>query len=81
MSQKLLHPPIFATDISLQQKTLTLRDYDAAIQEAGPRGVMGGGIYDLLHATFARRKEADQLVARNPPHFRDVAPDTEILIP
>jgi hypothetical protein len=81
MSQKLLHPPIFATDISLQQETLTFRDYDAAIQEAAPRGSIGGGIYDLLHATSARRKEADRLVTRNPPHFRHVAPDTETLIP
>jgi hypothetical protein len=42
---------------------------------------MGGGIYDSLHATFARRKQAVQIVMRNPSHFQHVAPDIEILTP
>jgi hypothetical protein len=42
---------------------------------------MGGGIYDSLHATFARRKNAAQIVTRNPSHFQHVAPDIEILTP
>jgi hypothetical protein len=42
---------------------------------------MGGGIYDSLHATFARRKNAVQIVTRNPSHFQHVAPDIEILTP
>jgi hypothetical protein len=44
-------------------------------------GIMGGGIYDSLHATFARRKKAVQIVTRNPSHFQHVAPDIEILTP
>src|SRR5438128_2516267 len=36
---------------------LTMRDYETAIGEARKRGVMGGAIYDSLHATFARRKK------------------------
>jgi len=52
-----------------------------SIQEARSRGVMGGGIYDSLHATFARRKKATQIVTRNPTHFHHVAPDIEILTP
>lgn len=56
-------------------------DYEAAIREARSRGVMGGGIYDSLHATFARRKKADRIVTRNPSHFQHVAPDIEILTP
>ncbi len=56
-------------------------DYETAIQEARSRGVMGGGIYDSLHATFARRKKAVQIVTRNPSHFQHVAPDIEILSP
>jgi predicted nucleic acid-binding protein len=61
--------------------TLSLVDYKTAIREARSRGVMGGGIYDSLHATFARRKKAVQIVTRNPSHFHHVAPDIKILTP
>jgi predicted nucleic acid-binding protein len=66
---------------SIEVEALALPDYQTAIQEARSRGVMGGGIYDSLHATFARRKEAAQIVTRNPSHFQHVAPDIEILTP
>ena len=62
-------------------EALALADYESAIREARSRGVMDGGIYDSLHATFARRKKAVQIVTRNPSHFQHVAPDIEILIP
>jgi predicted nucleic acid-binding protein len=65
----------------LKVEALALADYETAIQEARSRGVMGGGIYDSLHATFARRKKAVQIVTRNPSHFQHVAPDIEILTP
>ena len=66
---------------SVQVEALALADYQTAIGEARSRGVMGGGIYDSLHATFARRKKAVQIVTRNPSHFQHVAPDIEILTP
>ena len=66
---------------SVLVEALTLTDYETAIREARSRGVMGGGIYDSLHATFARRKKAVQIVTRNPSHFQHVAPDIEILTP
>lgn len=66
---------------SVAVESLVLADYETAIQEARSRGVMGGGIYDSLHATFARRKKAVQIVTRNPSHFQHVAPDIEILTP
>ena len=66
---------------SVQVEALALADYQTAIEEARTRGVMGGGIYDSLHATFARRKKAVQIVTRNPSHFQHVAPDIEILTP
>ena len=66
---------------SIQVEALALADYETAIREARIRGVMGGGIYDSLHASFARRKRANQIVTRNPSHFQHVAPDIEILIP
>jgi hypothetical protein len=60
---------------------LTLADYETAVREACSRGVMGGGIYDSIHATFARRKKAKQIITRNPSHFHHVAPDIQILTP
>lgn len=66
---------------SIVTEALTLGDYETAIREARARGVMGGGIYDSLHATFARRKKAVRIITRNPSHFQHVAPDIEILTP
>ncbi len=62
-------------------KHLTWADYQTAFREARSRGVMGGGIYDALHATFARRNNASKIVSLNPSHFQHVAPDMEILTP
>ncbi len=66
---------------SVQVEAMAMADYETAIREARSRGVMGGAIYDSLHATFARRKKATQIVTRNPSHFQHVAPDIEILTP
>ena len=80
-------PTHAAADLTLSLRdaiaveALALTDYETAIREARSRGVMGGGIYDSLHATFARRKKAVQIVTRNPSHFQHVAPDIEILTP
>ena len=65
----------------LRVEALTLADYEIAIREAQNRGVMGGGIYDALHATFARRRGAKRILTRNPGHFRHAAPDLEIITP
>ena len=72
---------ILALRDSIAVQPLSLSDYETAIREARSRGVMGGGIYDSLHATFARRNKAAQIVTRNPSHFQHVAPDIEILTP
>jgi predicted nucleic acid-binding protein len=80
-------PTDAATELTLSLRdsvlveALVLEDYETAIREARSRGVMGGGIYDSLHATYARRKKAVQIVTRNPSHFQHVAPDIEILTP
>ena len=66
---------------SVEVQALALADYENSIREARSRGIMGGGIYDSLHATFARRKKAVRIVTRNPSHFQHVAPDIEILAP
>jgi predicted nucleic acid-binding protein len=80
-------PTDVATELTLSLRdsvvveAVTLADYETAIREARSRGVMGGGIYDAFHATFARRRKALQIVTRNPSHFEHVAPDIEILTP
>jgi predicted nucleic acid-binding protein len=80
-------PTEVATELTLSLRdlvtveALTLADCETTIREARSRGVMGGGIYDSLHATFARRKKAAQIVTRNPSHFQHVAPDIEVLTP
>jgi predicted nucleic acid-binding protein len=80
-------PVVAAAELTLALKTslavepLPLADYEQAISEAQRRGVMGGGIYDSLHATFARRKGARRIVTRNPSHFAHAAPELEILTP
>ena len=80
-------PADAATELTLSLRdsvvveALAWADYETAIREARSRGVMGGGIYDSLHATFARRKKAVQIVTRNPSHFQHVAPEIEILTP
>src|ERR1035441_8907703 len=60
---------------------LPLADYETAISEARQRGIMGGGIYDSIHATFARRKGAKRIVTRNPSHFAHTAPELEVIVP
>jgi predicted nucleic acid-binding protein len=80
-------PTDVATELTLSLQSsvaveaMALGDYETAIREARSRGVMGGGIFDSLHATFARRKRAVQIVTRNPSHFQHVAPDIEVLTP
>ncbi len=72
---------VLSLEDSIVVEALSLADYQKCIGEARRRGVMGGGIYDSLHATFARRKKARQIVTRNPSHFVHVATDMEILTP
>src|SRR5438270_8296654 len=66
---------------SVEVEALGMADYETAIREARSRGVMGGGIYDSLHATFARRKKTKRVVTRNPGHFAHSAPELEIIEP
>jgi predicted nucleic acid-binding protein len=72
---------ILGLPVRLAVKPLSTDDYEMAIAESQQRGVMGGGIYDALHAAFARRHFARHIVTRNPSNFQHVAPDLEIVIP
>ena len=62
-------------------EALSAADYDTAISEARQRGIMGGGIYDSLHATFARRRGVKRIVTRNPSHFLHAAPELDVIEP
>jgi predicted nucleic acid-binding protein len=66
---------------SLDVSPLMMEDYKTAIAEARQRGVMGGGLYDSLHAVFARRRGAKRIFSLNATDFKHVAPDLEIVIP
>ena len=72
---------ILGLPVRLAVEPLSMDDYEMAIAESQQRGVMGGGIYDALHAAFARRHSARRIVTRNPGNFQHVAPDLEIVIP
>jgi hypothetical protein len=80
-------PPDAATELTLSLQdsvavaALALADYATAIREHAAEGSWAGGIYDSLHATFARRKKAVQIVTRNLSHFQHVPPDIDILTP
>jgi predicted nucleic acid-binding protein len=80
-------PTDAAAEMTLSLKTtiaispIPLAIYEKTIGEARMRGVMGGGIYDSLHSTFARHKRATRIITRNPSHFSHSAPDLEILTP
>jgi len=65
----------------VEVEPLLLADYEKAISEARQRGIMGGGIYDSIHATFARRKGGQRIVTRNPSHFVHAAPELEVVVP
>jgi predicted nucleic acid-binding protein len=71
---------ILGLEESVAVSPLTLGDYKTALNEACQRGVMGGGIYDSLHATHARRLSATRIVTLNPGNFRHVAPELEIVV-
>jgi hypothetical protein len=66
---------------SVNVKPLSEADYDTAISEACQRGIMGGGIYASLHATFARRLGVTSVVTRNAGHFAHGAPELQLIVP
>lgn len=59
---------------------LTVEDYEVALTESRQRGVMGAGIYDSLHAVFARRRGIKRVFTLNAADFRHVAPELEVAI-
>lgn len=51
-----------------------------ALEKAQPVGVRGGGIYDFLHLTAARKGNVDEIYTLNLRHFEAFAPDLREII-
>ena len=56
-------------------------DYFDVLGAAKARGIMGGLIYDAIHASVARRLRVEQLYTFNVSNFEHVAPDLKVRAP
>jgi len=77
---------LVATALSNLAKTIAVEeitrdDYLRVLSEARSRGIIGGLIYDALHAETARRLQAEKIFTYNVSNFEHVAPDLVILEP
>ena len=66
---------------ALRVETITRADHLNALRSAAERGVMGGIIYDALHAEVARRLSVERLYTFNVSNFQHVARDLHIVMP
>ena len=71
-ASKLIEHNIFAR---MEIITLTAKEQMDTLTDCHRRGVRGGGIFDCLHITAARKAEADQILTLNLRHFLTFAPD------
>lgn len=56
-------------------------DYFNVLESARSRGIMGGLIYDAIHASVARRLSVERLYTFNVSNFEHVAPDLKVRTP
>jgi predicted nucleic acid-binding protein len=66
---------------ALRVEPITRADYLSAIRTARERGIMGGIIYDALHAEVARRLAVERIYTFNVSNFKHVAGDLRVLAP
>ena len=59
----------------LEVITLTPKETTTALRKCQSAGVRGGGIFDFLHLTAARKFAADEILTLNVRHFLAFAPD------
>jgi predicted nucleic acid-binding protein len=62
-------------------EALSLDDYLDALSRTETQGIIGGAIYDSIHAAVARRLRVDRVLTYNLSDFRRVAPDLNIATP
>ena len=65
----------------LRIEPIFANDYFAVLGEVKGRGVMGGLVYDAIHASVARRLKVERLYTFNVSNFEHVAPDLKVLAP
>lgn len=56
-------------------------DYFGVLRAAKARGIMGGLVYDAIHASVARRLSVERLYTFNVSNFEHVAPDLKVCAP
>lgn len=66
---------------NLQVEAILPEDYFESIENSKSRGVVGGLIYDAIHARVARRLAVETLYTFNVSNFEHVAPDLRIVRP
>lgn len=59
---------------------LTEKDYWAAINRMAKLGLVGGGIYDALHAVAALRLDLDMMLTFNDKHFTRLGEDVARIV-
>ena len=60
---------------------ISQKHYLRVLAEARTRGIVGGLIYDALHAETARRLRVEKIFTYNASNFKHVAPDLIIAEP
>ena len=68
-----------AETISVEE--ISRDDYLKVLVEARARGIIGGLVYDALHAQTARRIRVERVFTYNTSNFKHVAPDLIIVEP
>lgn len=73
---------LIETNIFTRMKvvTLTPKENMQSLTDCHRLGIRGGGIYDYLHITAARKSKADELLTLNIRHFTAFAPDLASVI-
>jgi predicted nucleic acid-binding protein len=56
-------------------------DYFSILETAKARGIMGGLVYDAIHASVAKRLKVEYLYTFNVSNFQHVAPDLHVRAP
>lgn len=60
---------------------LSVEDYRWVLENTRRMGVLGGMVYDALHARIARRLQVEKVYTFNVSHFEHVANDLSIAAP
>jgi predicted nucleic acid-binding protein len=65
----------------LRVEEIMIEDYLSVFRDAKGKGIVGGRIYDAIHAQVARRLKVEKIVTYNLRDFLAVAPDLNVSAP